>query len=46
MGIALGLPAREIKDMLHSSLYEAIEMEFPEAGLGFALKSRFNISEQ
>jgi hypothetical protein len=21
-------------------------MEFPEAGLGFALKSRFNISEQ
>lgn len=46
MGVALWLPVKEIKEILNGSLYEAIEMDYPEAWLGFALKNRFWVSEQ
>ncbi|RAL55439.1 hypothetical protein BLM37_04325 [Candidatus Gracilibacteria bacterium GN02-873] len=44
IGIALGLPEKQIKDMLISSMFEAIEQEYG-AGFSFALKSQFGLSE-
>ena len=42
--IALWLPEKQIKDMLISSMFEAIEQEY-WAGFSFALKSQFWLSE-
>ena len=42
--IALWLPEKQIKDMLITSMFEAIEQEY-WAGFSFALKSQFWLSE-
>lgn len=42
--IALWMPEKQIKDLLISSMFEAIEQEY-WAGFSFALKSQFGLSE-
>lgn len=44
IGIALWMPEKQIKDMLITSMFEAIEQEY-WAGFSFALKSQFGLSE-
>lgn len=44
IGIALWMPEKQIKDMLITSMFEAIEQEY-WAGFSFALKSQFWLSE-
>lgn len=44
MGIALGLPDKKIQELLHTSLFEAIEEEY-WVWISFALKSQFGLSE-
>ena len=42
--IALWMPEKQVKDLLASSMFEAIEQEY-WAGFSFALKSQFGLSE-
>lgn len=44
IGLSLWLPEKQIKDMLITSMFEAIEQEY-WAGFSFALKSQFGLSE-
>ena len=42
--LELGLPIKKVNDLLHSSLFEAIEQEY-WVWFAFALKSQFWLSE-
>lgn len=44
IGIALWMPEKQVKDLLISSMFEAIEQEY-WAWFAFALKSQFWLSE-